>query len=227
MNTIANQRAITQSPVGLNWRPNLNQTGRTFADARINNFDFRPYGGYNWQPPMGYGLDLNNDGKFDPNKDGFLSFDLNRDGRHTDQEIQQSRNLLKAFSGDFDVNADGRVDYGEYFQGYQNFFQARSMDIDRDGVLSKWELQKAGGAVLQRNNNTHQPDVRSLNRRGFAPVQKWNTFGLDNLPNGRRLEYLNPWRGTFETSPNIRFFSDFPNGGNITNELPKANSAQV
>ena len=200
MNAIANQRAIAPNPNTSFWRPNLNQTHRTFSNAKLNPFELQRFGFNNWRSPMGYGLDLNNDGKFDPNKDGFLSFDLNRDGQHTDQEIQQSRNLLKAFSGDFDVNGDGQVDFGEYFQGYSNFFQARSMDLDRDGILSKWELQKAGGSVVRRERT----EVQTNGGPGFRQVDEWKAFGLDNLPNGRRFEYLNPWFGSFETSPRFQ-----------------------
>ena len=210
MNGIANQAAIAPQY----WRPNTTQINRTFADARIDNSSFLGFEGfgrpYNWNPPKGYGMDLNGDGKFDPKQDGYLSFDLNRDGKHTDQEIQQSRNLLKAFSGDFDVNNDGRVDYGEYFQGYSNFFQARSMDIDRDGVLSKWELQKAGGSVVKK------ADYSNVKVAAGTELPKWNSYSLDFLPNNRRLEYLNPWRGTFTTSQNNFFRFPLPNM-NVTN----------
>ena len=187
------------------WNPRpISTTGRVFADAQLNPqqdfIAFRPYG---YNPPRGYGLDLNNDGKFDPKKDGFLAFDLNRDGKHTDQEIAQSRNILKAFSGDFDVNADGRVDYGEYYQGVSNFFQARSMDLDRDGVLSNWELQKAGGSVVRQNDQKNYPVGNAIGVDYTPP--KWNSYSLDKLPNGSRLDYLNPWNGTF-TSSSRRFY---------------------
>jgi hypothetical protein len=231
---IKNQVAVANRPapqIGQVWYPpRQSQTGRVFADAPLNDNRFYQWGGYQpYNPPRGYGLDLNNDGKFDAKNDGFLTFDLNRDGKHTDQEITQSRNLLKAFSGDFDVNADGRVDYGEMFQGYSNFFQARSMDLDRDGILSKWELQKAGGSVVQKNNdqyilNASQTgpvadqahfggQTEPLIARDFSP---WRSFSLDSLPNGQRLDYLNPWNRSFVSSrPDWRFFA-------TTNELPNA-----
>lgn len=189
------------------WRPPVTtQTNRVFADQPINN----GFQGWGWSVPRGYGLDLNGDGKFDPNKDGFLSFDLNRDGVHSDQEIAQSRNLLKAFSGDFDSNGDGRVDFGEYWQGYGNYFQARQMDLDRDGVLSNWELQKAGGAVVQKGSHFDIPyanqvsdDPRVAQIARPFPGTGWKAISLDNLPNGTRLDYLNPWNGTFTTSSNL------------------------
>lgn len=190
------------------WRPPVtNRTDRVFANQPLNTHS------WGWSTPRGYGLDLNGDGEFDPKRDGFMSFDLNRDGVHSDEEIAQSRNLLKAFSGDFDSNGDGRVDFGEYWQGYGNYFQARQMDLDRDGVLSNWELQKAGGAIVQKGG---QPDGVFYNQNGspqdahmlrpFPGNGGWKTLSLDSLPDGRRLDYLNPWYGTFTTSPNYLSF---------------------
>lgn len=170
------------------------RTGNVFADAPIQRTGFDPIDRPYFQPTgqMGYGLDLNRDGKFNPQKDGYLAFDLNRDGRYTDHEVQQSRNILKAFSGDFDQNADGRLDWNEMFQGYQNYWQARHMDVDQDGVLSKWELQRAGAGVVQRD---------SITGLGRGPVTDvWRNLGLDNLPGKQSLEYVNPWNRTFGTS---------------------------
>lgn len=184
------------------WRPPVTgQTNRVFADQPLQD----GLQGWGWSVPRGYGLDLNGDGRFDPKKDGFLSFDLNRDGVHSDQEIAQSRNLLKAFSGDFDSNGDGRVDFGEYWQGYGNYFQARQMDLDRDGVLSNWELQKAGGAVVQKGSERsfRSDDPRVANMVRPFPETGWKALSLDNLSNGRRLDYLNPWNGTFTTSSTL------------------------
>lgn len=176
------------------------QTRQTFEDQLLHpnriyaHNGFAPHG---FQAPRGFGMDLNGDGKFDSKNDGFLSFDLNRDGQHSEQEIQQSRNLLKAFTGDFDANADGRVDYNEFFQGFSNFFQARSMDLDRDGVLSKWELQRAGGAVVQENQAS----------KYMLGAEPWKAHSLDNLPGNRRLEQFNPWNGSYTSSFNWQFIS--------------------
>jgi hypothetical protein len=200
--------------------PHFTENRQTFGDQLLHPDRIYGFGGYGgFQAPRGFGMDLNGDGKFDSKKDGFLSFDLNRDGQHTDQEIQQSRNLLKAFSGNFDTNADGRLDYNEFFQGYSNYFQARSMDLDRDGVLSNWELQRAGGSVVkERQNGPRRPGQTN-----------WRSISLDNLPGGRRLGQLNPWNGSYTSSfnwshisqphvlppvaqePAVRQFSDMPN----------------
>lgn len=166
------------------------QTNGTFTDV-----SFRP--GW-WGPgPKGYGLDLNGDGKYNPRQDGMLSFDFNGDGHHSDQEIHHSNTLLKAFSGNFDQNGDGFTDWNEQMQGFNNFFQARSMDLDRDGVLSNWELQRAGGAVVRPG------EQGGYGRRGT----KQQVFDLNFLPNGQRLNYLDPWRGRFSTTPNYILFS--------------------
>ncbi len=60
------------------------------------------------QNKQGYALDFNNNGTFDRN-DGVLAFDLNKDGKMTAREIEQSRTMLKVFSGDSDLNGDGNV----------------------------------------------------------------------------------------------------------------------
>lgn len=203
------------------YRPHGHRHDQVFADAAIGaspyaylaapqGGDFPPdahpaignYSAHN--VPRGYGVDLNGDGKFNSNKDGFISFDLNRDGQHSDHEVSQSRNLLKAFSGDFDVNADGQVDFGEMFQGYSNFFQARSMDLDRDGVLSNWELQRAGGSVVQKDDRAH---ILGGQDQFGRPPSRWRSYSLDSLPNGRRLDYLNPWNRTAHTSFQFDFLA--------------------
>lgn len=200
----ANQQAFIGRPAPPMYFPHPvpNENRKTFSDQLLHSDRIYGFGGPHFQPPRGFGLDLNGDGKFDSKNDGFLSFDFNRDGQHTDQEIQHSRNLLKAFSGDFDTNGDGRMDFNEYWQGFSNYFQARSMDLDRDGVLSKWELQRAGGSVVTR-------DDRQFIREGGTG---WRSHSLDNLPGGRRFGQLNPWNGTYTSSfnPFISFPSELP-----------------
>lgn len=221
-NSLHNPIAYHPSPY---WGGRISSTNRTFADANFGS-QFTPYAGHEnfYNPPKGFGLDLNNDGRFNPKNDGFLSFDLNRDGKHTDEEIKQSRNLLKAFSGDFDVNSDGRVDYGEYFQGYQNYFQSRAMDLDRDGVLSNWELKRAGGSVVRHRKHNRNVGNSSL---GAPQREGWQSYSLDHLPNGSRLDFLNPWNRSFTSSrPNFRFFSDMPNAG-IGIDAPHTGNAGI
>ncbi|MGE0495983.1 MAG: hypothetical protein AB7S38_42650 [Vulcanimicrobiota bacterium] len=188
------------TPIWGGWQ----QTRFGFEDAAFSPRDPHYHG-----PTLGYGLDLDGNGKFNPKQDGYLAFDLNRDGQYSDQEVAQSRNLLKAFSGDFDVNSDGNVDFGEFFQGFQNYFQARSMDQDRDGILSQWELQRAGGAVVQPGKiNVHDlPPNAGLP----ANLNIWQSYRLDSLPNGQRLDFLNPWNHTFQTSPRFDFLFNRPN----------------
>lgn len=182
----ANQSANMGRPI-IGPKP---KTHSTFSNQLLHPERIYSFNHFGYQAPRGFGLDLNGDGKFDSNKDGFLTFDFNRDGKHTDHEIQHSRNILKAFTGDFDSNADGRVDYNEYWQGFSNWFQARSLDLDGNGILASWELQRAGAGVATRNDN----------RRPGEPG--WKSHRLDSLPGMRSFGDLNPWNGTFTTTFN-------------------------
>ncbi|MEW6283159.1 MAG: hypothetical protein AB1758_31400, partial [Candidatus Eremiobacterota bacterium] len=65
----------------------------------------------------GYGLDLNNNGRYDRGQDGVLAFDLNRDGKLSGKEIEESRDRLKAFGGNYDFNNDGKVNFCERARG--------------------------------------------------------------------------------------------------------------
>lgn len=92
----------------------------------------------------GFGVDLNGDGKIDSKNDGFLAFP-NKEGKY---DVKQANNLLKAFSGDNDFNNDGKVSANEKARGEKLKARGQGMDLDKDGVLGAWELQKAGAAVV-------------------------------------------------------------------------------
>ena len=67
-------------------------------------------GFFGCRPVRGYGLDLNNNGRYDRGQDGVLAFDFNRDGRLDKKELTKSREMLRAFGGNCDLNGDGNVD---------------------------------------------------------------------------------------------------------------------
>lgn len=102
----------------------------------------------------GYGLDLDGDGRYTRGRDGVLAFDFNRDGKLSDQEIQRSNNMLKAFGGNFDLDGDGRVTWWERMQGQNLKREAMRYDRNRDGVLDANEIARAGGKVwIDRNRD--------------------------------------------------------------------------
>ena len=93
--------------------------------------------------PRGFGVDLDGDGKIDSKNDGFLAFP-NKEGKY---DVKHANNLLKAFAGDSDFDNDGKVSEEEKARGDKLKARAQEMDLDKDGVLGAWELQKAGAAV--------------------------------------------------------------------------------
>jgi hypothetical protein len=106
----------------------------------------------------GFGVDLNGDGRINADQDGFLAFP-NADGNY---DIQHSNRLLKAFSSDFDLNNDGKITKNERKRGRALRDQARTLDLDKDGVMNNWELQKAGAAVVKDDGQFGAQKVFSI-----------------------------------------------------------------
>lgn len=131
----------------------------------------------------GFGLDLNNNGRYDAGKDGVLAFDLNKDGKITNDEIEQSRDRLKAFGGDYDFNADGKVSFCEKLKGRALGKQMQGMDHDGDGRLSGAELAQGGGRVLiDRDQNGK-----------FSPWESYSPHSFPTPGFGRgSLNYVDP-----------------------------------
>lgn len=118
--------------------------------------------------PRGFGVDLDGDGKIDSKNDGFLAFP-NKEGKY---DVKHANNLLKAFAGDSDFDNDGKVSEEEKARGDNLKARAQEMDLDKDGVLGAWELQKAGAAVVT-----------------VAKGEDGQTeFGLTGLPNSQPNE---------------------------------------
>lgn len=131
----------------------------------------------------GYGLDFNNNGRYDAGQDGVLAFDLNRDGRITPNEIEQSRDRLKAFGGNYDFNNDGQVSFCERIKGRGLNKQMQGVDQDGDGRLSAWELQQGGGRVLVDRNRDGQ----------FQPWESHSPYNFPTPGFGRgSLNFVDP-----------------------------------
>lgn len=132
----------------------------------------------------GYGLDLNNDGRYTRGQDGVVAMDLNRDGRITPQEIEESRARLNSMSGNYDINGDGKTTICERSQGQRYQREMRRYDADGDGRLNTWELNNAGGRVLVDQNRD-------------GKFQPWETHSPFNFPTpgfGRgRLNFVDPF----------------------------------
>lgn len=144
------------------------------------------------QENKGYGVDLNHNGRYDRGRDGVLAFDLNKDGKIDDKEIQGSNDRLKAFGGNYDLNSDGKTTLCERIKGggYQREVQRK--DLNRDGVLDGNELTQGGGKVLIDHNRD-------------GKTQGWEQYSPNNFPtrggHGRgSIDYVDPRNNTVGTT---------------------------
>ena len=144
----------------------------------------------------GYVLDFNRNGRYDKGRDGVLAFDMNRDGRIDRKDINNTNNMMKAASGNYDLNGDGRTSWIERIQGNALRGQYSRLDRNRDGRLSTHEIAAGGGKVWigqsrgggVSRNELHSP-YRLPNSRGFGPSQ--------------RLDYVDPFSRHSHTSNNF------------------------
>lgn len=149
--------------------------------------------GGHWGPwpnrgDRGYGLDLNRNGRFDRGRDGVLVFDLNGDGRYDKRDVRNTNDMMKAATGNYDLNGDGFVSRQEAQRGSRLRWRYQSMDRNRDGRLDKWEMSQSGGRVWvdsSRGGGVSRNELHSVwnipNSNGFGPSQ--------------RLDFVDPFRG--------------------------------
>lgn len=182
MNTLASRTHTTAAYFA---DPRLVQAQRTSSNKHSARVDFQDSHGKNYQTfgdallgPLegyqkGFGVDLDGDGKFHHEKDGFLS--LNLGGRNGLENITRTNDMLKAFSGNFDANGDGKLSSQELHQGNQYAQRAAQMDLDRDGTLSRFELQTAGAKVVKHDTKlpyiSSSPATYQVSLPGF-PAEK-------------------------------------------------------
>lgn len=172
--------------------------------ARIGGGGF--FGGFQVQPNEGYGLDFNRNGRYDRGRDGVLVFDTNRDGRYDRKDVQSTNDMMKASTGNFDFNNDGKIGFGERIKGSMLKRQFAQLDRNRDGRLTSDEISQGGGRVWM--------DQDRNGKVGFG-----ETSSVYNVPaNGRfgpteRLDYVDPFRQTSHTTDNPSWQNPGFNGG--------------
>lgn len=142
--------------------PSFNQN---LPDATVGQNNFLWF----QRPEKGYGIDLNGDGQYQAGQDGVLAFDTNKDGKLSKAEIEKSREMLKAFGGNYDFNNDGKVGFWERIKGNSYSNQMKKKDLDGDGRLSSWELNQAGAKV-------------GIDYNGDGKMDQNETFGVNNFP---------------------------------------------
>ena len=171
------------------------------ADGNIDG-NYRPwrrgiFGNWNREGSnrSGYVLDLNRNGRYDRGQDGVLGFDMNRDGRIDRNDINNTNNMMKAATGNYDMNGDGRTTFFERIQGSALRGRYSQLDRNRDGRLDANEIAQGGGQVWidqsrgggVSRNELHSP-FNLPNSRGYGPSQ--------------RLDYVDPFSRQSHTSNN-------------------------
>ena len=143
----------------------------------------------------GYVLDQNRNGRYDKGRDGVLAFDMNRDGRIDRKDINNTNNMMKAATGNYDLNGDGRTSFIERIQGNALRGQYSQLDRNRDGRLDTREIAAGGGQVW-------------IDHSRGGGVSRNELYSPFNLPNSRgygpsqRLDYVDPFSRHSHTSNN-------------------------
>lgn len=148
-------------------------------------------GCWGFDPVKGYGLDLNGDGRYTRGKDGVLAFDINRDGKVTNEEIEESNARLKAFGGNYDANGDGKTSFCERISGQRRQREMAQYDRNQDGRLDTNELNDAGGRVLVDRNQDGK----------FQPWENHSPYDFPTPGFGRgRLDFVDPYNNNSRVS---------------------------
>lgn len=191
------------------WAPG--QFHQTSPDVRVgggNHFWRRQGGQFLNFGTGGYGIDLNQRPGHQRGQDGVLVFDMNRNGKFDQKDVQNTNDMMKAATGNYDFNGDGRVSLFERLRGKALQKQFQKLDVDGDGRLSSHEIQRGGGGVWVDHNR----NGRIANNEVHSP---FNVPGQDAW--GRRgpqtLNFVDPFSQTAHTSPNRPWYGGGYPGG--------------
>lgn len=159
-----------------------------------------PFGKLKFESVKGFGIDLNRNGRFDRGRDGVLTFDMNRDGKYDQKDVQSTNNMMKAASGNYDFNGDGKVSWIERAMGKKYKMMYRKLDRDRDGRLSGAEISRGGGRVWvdrDRNGQIGRGETHSVFR---IPSPRWGggSLRLDSVGPGWSRTGRSPFPGRLE-----------------------------
>lgn len=140
----------------------------------------------------GLGVDLNGDGKFTNGVDGRLVLDLDGNGIYDQNDVKDTLRMLEIFSGKKKEPAKneggGFVGFGGFNQADQAkelLLQARGKqaDLNQDGILSGWELNKMGAKVLVNDKSRPNPT------RNFDGTVTAGGFRAQTVPGAFRPDY--------------------------------------
>ncbi len=140
-----------------------------------------------WGPKdvKGFGLDLNRNGCYERGRDGVLAFDFNRNGKIGKGEVEKSREMLRAFGGNNDLNGDGKTTFCEKIKAKKLRCRMQQYDTNRNGRLEAHEIDRAGGRVLIDHNR----DGKFQGHESYSPY----SFPTPGFGRGR-LDFVDPAR---------------------------------
>jgi hypothetical protein len=122
---------------------------------------------------------------------------MNKDGKYDKKDVQNSNDLMKAATGNYDFNNDGKIDFLERMRGRALQQQYQKMDTNRDGRLEAHEMNNAGGKVWIDSSRGGGVGRNELHSVYNVPGQDaWGRQG------SQRLDFVDPFRQTSHTSPN-------------------------
>lgn len=177
-------------PGGFGPQPTQRRTVDNFSDAAVGQHDRGGFFGSilgQKDTVHGYGIDLNGDGQFDKGQDGVLTFDFDHDGKISQGEVEESRNVALAEKGNYDFDHDGHVSFQEAMRGSLDKRKADSIDTNHDGRFSARELSAADGHVW-------------IDRNRDGKVGQSETHGVKGLPGGARIDDIDARNGVTHLS---------------------------
>jgi len=144
----------------------------------------------------GYGVDLNNNGRYDRGQDAVIGFDLDHNGRVDKNEVKESNERMKAFGGNYDLNGDGNVNFCERIKGQRYQREMQQKDTNHDGRLDANELSNAGGRVMVDHNRDGN----------FQPNEQYSPYNFPTPGFGQgSINYVDPRGGGHSSVNNTRY----------------------
>lgn len=209
MNSFNNFRMMQQQQMGGGFRP-PGQYHQTSEDIRVGG------GSHFWRErghffgnsgTDGYGINLNQRPGHQRGQDGVLVFP-NPNGTYDRRAVQNSNDMMKAATGNYDFNNDGRTDLLERLRGRSLGNQYRQLDSDRDGRLSAHEIAAGGGQVWVDRSRDGRVNHHEMHSPFAVPTNDaWGNRGTS------RLDFVDPHCRTAHTTPNRPWFGGgYPQG---------------
>jgi EF hand domain-containing protein len=181
---------------GCSWLNRDRRYHGNLPDSNVGQRGWRCFPFVRHQRTDGWGIDLNNNGRYDRGRDGVLVFDTNRDGKYDKRDVSGTNAMMKAASGNYDFNGDGRVTCFERARGRALKNQFRQFDRNGNGRLESWEISQGGGKVWvdrSRNGKINCGELHSPYRLPGGLFERGRTLDHVDPVWGSRTSTNSPW----------------------------------